>query len=84
MLSLCKQINFFSRFKNLLAENTEAIVKESLIKTLKRYTFFSEEVGLSDTLKQTENLLQKEIMDNYSSIISETLRKVLRLLYNLY
>ena len=70
-------INQILRLKDLKENNTEEEIKKALIEVFKRYAFFSEEVGLLSALEEPRHQLQKTIMNNYSTFIGESFRKVL-------
>ena len=63
------------RFKSLKSKYDDSKLKEIVVKVLSRFMFFSEE----DELVQDddEEAAQKEIMDSHSSVIAETIRKVI-------
>ena len=65
----------FKRFKSLKSKYDDSKLKEIVVKVLSRFMFFSEE----DELVQDddEETAQKEIMDSHSSVIAETIRKVI-------
>ena len=71
---------YFFSLKDLKVSNSDDDIKEALIQVFKRYAFFSEEIGLLAALEEPRHQLQKEIMNNYSSFISESFRKVSNIL----